>query len=174
MRIGDVGSALGKGLFAGAVGTAAMTISSAIEQKARGRDPSTTPAEAVEKVLPIEAEEGQEEDLSTMIHFAYGTAWGAPRGLLSVVGVRSPFATAVHFAAVWGGALFALPKLRVAPPVREWGAKEIVIDGWHHIVYAVATGAAFGWLDRRSSRVRMERRRGTLGHARERMVELAA
>ncbi|HYZ10959.1 MAG TPA: hypothetical protein VE962_03600 [Actinomycetota bacterium] len=90
MRIGDIASAMGKGLFAGAVGTAAMTISSTIEQKARGRDPSMTPAEAAGKVLPIEPEEGKEEQLSTLVHLAYGTAWGAPRGLLSLLGLRVP------------------------------------------------------------------------------------
>jgi hypothetical protein len=174
VRIGDVASAIGKGLFAGAVGTAAMTVSSTIEQRVRGRDPSTTPAEAVEKILPVDVEEGKEEEFSTVVHYAYGTAWGAPRGLLAVVGLRGAAATAAHFAAVWGGALFMLPRLRVTPPLKEWGAKELAIDAWHHAVYAVAAGAAFGLLDRRSSRVRAERRRGKVARARERVVELAA
>jgi hypothetical protein len=42
-----------------------------------------------------------------------------------------------------------LPALEVAPPATQWGAKEIAIDAWHHATYAVATGLAYEWLDRR-------------------------
>ena len=36
MKVGDLASSVGKGLFAGAIGTAAMTVSSTLEMKARG------------------------------------------------------------------------------------------------------------------------------------------
>jgi hypothetical protein len=173
MRIGDIAAGIGRVLFAGAVGTAAMTVSSTIEQRVRGRDPSTTPGDAVEKVLPIEIDEEEKESVSNIIHWAYGTAWGAPRGLLAVLGLSSPAATFAHFAAVWGGALVALPRLRVAPPVKEWGAREIAIDAWHHAVYALFTAAAFSWLDRRS-RARTERPRRRGERARERIAEPVA
>ena len=173
MRIGEIAAAVGKGLFAGAIGTAAMTASSTIEQKARGRKASTTPGDAVEKVLPIEIDEEEKESVSNMIHWAYGTAWGAPRGLLAVLGLSAPAATVAHFAAVWGGALVALPRLRAAPPVKEWGAREIAIDAWHHGIYALFTAAAFSWLDRRS-RARTERPRRRGERARERITELVA
>ncbi len=166
MRLGDLASAIGKGLFAGAVGTAAMTISSTIEQRLRGREPSTTPAKAVEEALPVEVEEGKEEEVSNLVHWGYGTAWGAPRGILAVLGLPAPMATAAHFAAVWGAALLTLPRLKATPPVKEWGAKEIAIDGWHHAVYAVAAGAAFSWIDRRS-RARVRQPRSTVDRVRE-------
>jgi hypothetical protein len=41
-----------------------------------------------------------------------------------------------------------LPALEVAPPLTEWGAKEIAVDALHHLVYAAATGAAYSLLDR--------------------------
>lgn len=173
MRIGDVASAAGKGLFAGAVGTAAMTISSTIEQKARGREGSTTPGDAAQEVLPIEADEGEEQRLSNLVHWAYGTAWGVPRGLLSAFGLRGPAATAVHFAAVWGGALIMLPKLRVVPPIREWGAKEVAIDAGHHVVYATVAGTAYAWLDRRS-RAPTQTRGGAVARVRRLAGQLAA
>lgn len=42
-----VSAAIGRGLLAGVVGTAAMTVSSTLEAKASGRGSSTTPADAV-------------------------------------------------------------------------------------------------------------------------------
>lgn len=41
-----------------------------------------------------------------------------------------------------------LPALEVAPPLTEWGAKEIAVDALHHLVYAATTGAAYSLLDR--------------------------
>jgi hypothetical protein len=36
-----------------------------------------------------------------------------------------------------------LPALDVAPPSIFWGATEIAIDAFHHLVYALATGFAY-------------------------------
>lgn len=41
-----------------------------------------------------------------------------------------------------------LTTLDVAPPLTEWGAKEVAIDALHHVVYAGATGIAYSLLDR--------------------------
>src|SRR5918994_6904015 len=54
MKLGDVAAAVGKGLFAGAAGTVAMTLSSTIEMKLRGRPPSSAPARAAAKLLGVE------------------------------------------------------------------------------------------------------------------------
>ena len=35
-----------------------------------------------------------------------------------------------------------LPALGVAPPFWQWGAKEVAIDTFHHLVYASATSVA--------------------------------
>lgn len=53
----------------------------------------------------------------------------------------------MNFALVWGVEQIMLPRLEVAPPVKEWGAQEVVIDGFHHLVYAAATGIAFALLE---------------------------
>ena len=55
------------------------------------------------------------------------------------------------FAAVYGTALVMLPALKVAPPVAEWGAEEIAIDAWHHLVYAAAVNAAYERMNHDSS-----------------------
>jgi hypothetical protein len=44
----------GRGLMAGFIGTAVMTVSSTVEARLRGRPPSTAPARATAKVLGIE------------------------------------------------------------------------------------------------------------------------
>ncbi len=49
---------------------------------------------------------------------------------------------------VWGSEQVMLPALEVAPPLTEWGAKEIAVDALHHLVYAATTGAAYSLLDR--------------------------
>ena len=145
VRITPVANSIGKGLVAGFAGTAAMTVSSTIEAKVRKREASTAPAKAAEKVLGIERfkNEGAEERFSNLVHWGYGTGWGVVRATLSLAGLPPAKATAAHFAAIWGNEAAMLPALDVAPPFWTWGAKEVAIDVWHHVVYAVATGVAY-------------------------------
>ncbi len=149
MRIGDVAAAFGKGLFAGVAGTAAMTVSSTLEMKLRNRGASSAPADAAAKVLGVEpVNEEAQARFSNLVHWGYGTAWGGMRGLIAAAGLSGTRATAVHLGMVWGSEQVMLPALEVAPPLTEWGAKEIAVDALHHLVYAVATGAAYSLLDR--------------------------
>jgi len=149
MKLGDVAADVGKGLFAGVVGTVAMTISSTLEMKIRGRQGSSAPAEAASKVLGVEptGDEG-EARFSNIVHWGYGTTWGAARGLIGAAGLEGPGAAAAHFGAVWGTEQVMLPALGVAPPLWRWGAKEVAIDALHHLVYAGATSVAYTALDR--------------------------
>jgi hypothetical protein len=126
-----------------------MTLSSTIEMKLRERPPSTTPADAVSKVLGIQAlDEERKQRLSNLVHFSYGTLWGSARALLDVNGIRGKDALLTYFTAVWGTALVLLPSLRVAPPVTEWSTDEIAIDAFHHLVYVTATSLAYSALKR--------------------------
>ena len=149
MKLGDVAADVGRGLFAGLLGTAAMTVSSTAEMKIRGRPASNAPAVAAGKVLGVEPrdEEG-EARFSTLVHWGYGTGWGAVRGLVGSAGLEGPAAAAAHFGAVWGAEQVMLPALNVAPPFWTWGAKEVGIDAFHHLVYATATSVAYSVLDR--------------------------
>jgi hypothetical protein len=142
--VSKVAHSIGTGLVAGLVGTAAMTVSSTIEMKVRGREASSAPAMAAEKVLGIEKfkSDAEERRFATLVHWGYGTGWGAVRGLSP----RGP--TGAHFAAVWGSEQVMLPALAVAPPVTMWGGKEVAIDAWHHAVYVVATAVAYELVDR--------------------------
>jgi len=145
IAISSTAEAIGRGLAAGFAGTAAMTISSTIEMKLRGREGSSAPADATAKVLGIDgfADDAAKARFGTLVHWGYGTGWGAVRAALDLAGLAPAKATAAHFAAIWGNEAAMLPALGVAPPFWTWGAQEVAIDVWHHVVYAVATGVAY-------------------------------
>ena len=148
--LNGVAKSVGKGLLAGLAGTAAMTVSSTIEQKLRGRPASTAPADAAAKVLGIESfpSDGAKNAFSNAVHWSYGTGWGAVRALLGQK-LSPGAATATHLAALWGSEQVMLPALEVAPPVTMWGREEVAIDGFHHLVYATATGISYELLSAR-------------------------
>lgn len=152
MRLGDTAASVGKGLFAGAAGTAAMTVSSTLEAKLRDRGSSSAPADAAGKVLGVQPrdEDGQVR-FSTIVHWSYGVSWGVVRGLLDAAGLGGSKAAGAHFAAIWGSAQVMLPSLGVAPPPWKTPPKELGIDAFHHAVYAAATSVAFAALQRSAS-----------------------
>jgi hypothetical protein len=152
MRVSTFATTVGKGLVAGFAGTAAMTVSSTLEQHLRGRAASTAPADATAKVLGISefSTPAAKNRFSNLVHWGYGTGWGVVRGLLASAGLRPAAATLAHGAAVWGNEQVMLPVLDVAPPVYLWPRQEVAIDAFHHLVYVTATGVAYGLLDRRA------------------------
>jgi hypothetical protein len=140
---------IGTGLVAGLAGTAAMTVSSTVEARIRGRAPSSAPARATAKVLGIkefetDLDRARFNDLS---HWGYGTGWGVVRGLLSSAGLSGRAAIAAHGAAIYVAAQLTLPALEIVPPSVFWGADEVAIDAFHHLVYATAAGIAYDLLD---------------------------
>lgn len=143
--------AIGRGALAGLAGTAAMTVSSTIEMKLRHRSASSAPATAAAKVLGIARfrSETSEERFGTLVHWGYGTGWGVFRGMLSAVGLSPKMAIVGHGAVMWGSEQAMLPALKVAPPLTQWGSKEISIDAWHHMVHVAATSIAYELLERR-------------------------
>ena len=136
---------IGKGLVAGFAGTAAMTVSSTLEMKLRGRAASSAPADVTAKVLGIEriSDEAAKARFSNLVHWGYGMAWGVVHGLLRCAALPPAKATAAHLVAVWGSEAAMLPALDVAPPFWTWPAEEVAIDVGHHVVYATATGLAY-------------------------------
>lgn len=150
VRLGGLAASVGKGLAAGVAGTAAMTVSSTLEAKLRGREASTTPARAASKVLGVApVDEDGERRFNTLVHWGYGTGWGAARGVLGAVGLGGIPATLAHLAAVWGGEQIVLPATGAGSPATQWGSTEVAIDLWHHLVYVGGVGMAYAWLDRR-------------------------
>ena len=146
--LGELGSAIGIGLLAGLAGTAAITLSQAIEMKITKRKPSEVTLKVADETIGVKpAGEDQKELLSQEIHWTYGTGWGIARGIIGLAGLKGLPATAVHFAAIWGTEMLMLPAFKAGPPVTEQEPKDIAIDALHHAVYALAAGAAFDALD---------------------------
>jgi hypothetical protein len=148
-RIGMLPASIGKGLVAGFAGTAAMTVSSTLEARLRGRAASSAPARATAKVLGIKEFDSPlaQARFNDISHWGYGTGWGIVRGVLAAAGLTPRAATAAHGAAIYGAAQVTLPVLEIAPPVVFWPKQEIAIDAFHHAVYAAATGLAYALID---------------------------
>jgi hypothetical protein len=89
------------------------------------------------------------------MHFAYGSAWGIPRGLMSLSGMNGLAATGMHFAAVQATAMGMLPALKITSPPTESGKKELSLELTHHLVYAIVMSLAFHLLDTRSERAEL-------------------
>jgi hypothetical protein len=149
-RADTLATAIGRGLVAGLAGTAAMTISSTVEARLRGRAFSTAPARATAKALGIREFDSDlaQARWSDLSHWGYGTGWGVVRGLLGALPMSPRAATVVHGAAIYGAAQVTLPALEIAPPSIFWGAREVAIDAFHHAIYAAVTGAAHTALTR--------------------------
>jgi hypothetical protein len=144
-RVGRVAEAIGRGLVAGAVGTAAMTVSSTVEMKLRGRQPSTAPAKAVGRLLGVQPTGRKgEQRFATVAHSLTGVSLGGARGLLDAAGVRR-LVTAVPstFAIVMTPELVLAPALGATDPPWRWGLAETAISAFHHVVWAGATEAAY-------------------------------
>jgi hypothetical protein len=147
--LGWIAANVGMGVAAGLAGTVAMTIAQTVEMKVTKREASPTPAKAVKKVFDIRpVDQKAESRLANLTHFAYGSSWGAVRGLLGAFGLQPGIATGVHLAAVQSTEYAMLPGLKLSPPVTKWGAKAVLTDNLFHVVYATATGLAFEWLRR--------------------------
>src|SRR5688572_30890642 len=91
-------TSIGRGLLAGLAGTAAMTVSSSLEARLRGRPASSAPARATTKVLGIREFDSElaYNRFSDLSHWGYGTGWGVVRGLLAATGMSPRHATLAH------------------------------------------------------------------------------
>ncbi|MGY4536421.1 hypothetical protein ACVW0P_000828 [Mucilaginibacter sp. UYNi724] len=156
---GTLGAAIGKGLIAGVVATAAMTLSQMIEMKITKREPSDATLKVAEDTAGFKPASKQDKQLlSQEIHWSYGTAWGVARGLIGLTGLKGFSASLVHFGAVWGTALVMLPKHDASKPINQQKPQEIAIDVLHHGIYAITAGLVYDALDAGSRRERKVRK----------------
>lgn len=142
--------AVTRGLVAAAAGTGAMTAVQTAYYKAAGAEPSATPAEVgkriVEGVLRREVPEERTGALNQGMHWAYGTSWGVPYGI--VAGSRRRPASALRsglaFAlAVWGAGRAQMTAMQIAPPPWEDPPSSLVTDVGFHVAYGLAAAAVF-------------------------------
>ena len=145
--------ALARGLVAASVGTAAMTSVQVAYLRATGGEPSSAPGDVGRKLLSEVADQkvprGRRAAFNQAMHVLYGTAWGAPFGLLNrTPGPRtpSPLGGLGLGAAVWGVSLVQLPLLGIAPPPWRQPVSSLLPDLAFHLVYGTATAAVHGAL----------------------------
>lgn len=145
--------AVGKGLVAGAVGTAAMTAVQTAVAKGRDQGDSTTPAEVAKRiirgVLQRDVPDEQTALLNNVMHWSYGTSWGAVYGLVQGTVAGSALKHgAVFGTGVWSASLVQLPAMKLAPPVWEYPPTELALEVGFHVVYGLGVAAAYAALDR--------------------------
>jgi hypothetical protein len=139
--------AVARALAAGAAGTAAMTVYQTAVAKLRGSEASTAPAEVGKRVIRgvfhRRFDESQTPLLNNVMHWGYGTGWGAAYALTE--GIEAPvLPRGLAFGTlVWGASLLELPAMKLAPPVWDYPAAELAFDVSAHLVYGIAVAAAY-------------------------------
>ena len=145
MSTSSVARAATRGMLAGAVGTAAMTLTQRLEMSLSGRAPSTVPGQVGAHLLPG-ADPTTPADvarLNTPVHWGHGITMGAVHGVLDEAGLHGPAASAAHFALVWGGDAALYRALGIADAPWRWSRDELAADVLHKGVYAAVTGAVY-------------------------------
>ena len=131
----------GKGLVAGAVGVAVMTLGEKVEQAFTHRPNSLVPAHTLERLLGLPSKpDGQRRGFNLAMHWSQGIALGALRGVMAEGGLRGP----------WASAMFMVVRLTadqtqenitgVGAPPWTWPRSELLTDLLHKGIYGFATG----------------------------------
>ena len=132
-----------RGLVAGAVGVAAMTLAEKLEQAITGRPNSYVPAHTLERLLGLPARPDRERlGLNWAMHWGQGIALGAVRALMAERGIRGPVGSFIHLNLRLLNDQTLENATGVGAPPWTWPVEEQVIDLLHKAVYAFATGAA--------------------------------
>ena len=133
-----------KGLAAGAVGTAAMTVSEKLEQSKTGREDSmiTTEVGAI-LVKPTLTTGTQAAQLGNAVHWMHGITWGALRGLFALTPLSVFAASALHYVALWTSDVALYRVLKIQPRPDKWGVQPLATDLFHKLVLSVVTSLVF-------------------------------
>lgn len=156
--------AIGRGLAAGAVGTAAMTAWQTLSAKLRGggeesggspgqepKDPweeAPAPAKVAKRLAEAVFEKQIPADkvgiVSEAMHWGYGTSWGAAYGLFAGSARRSTLRGGLAFgAAVWTSSYAQLVPMGLYEPPWKYRPRQLALDLSYHLVYGAATAGAY-------------------------------
>lgn len=166
-------AAAGRGLVAGAIGTAAMTawqefaarLQSAASAEEAGSDEGQQDGgdEAAWEHAPAPAQVARRiaegvfhrrlpprsiPAVAQAMHWAYGTGWGALYGVLR----DSTDARGLREGAAWGAAVWTASYIQLVPlglyqPPWKYPPKELALDLSYHLVYGAALVAAYRALE---------------------------
>jgi hypothetical protein len=153
--------AVTRGLAAGLLGTALFTVYRTLRgqgevespEEARGTDWSEAPPPAqvghrlVEGVFQHDVPREQGGRLQMIVHFAYGTFWGAIYGLVHESRKGSAAVDGVGLAAAVVATDYTLlPVMGLYRPPWEYPPETIAKDFAEHVVYGVSVAGAYGLL----------------------------
>jgi hypothetical protein len=150
-------TAVVQGLCAGAIGTAVFTAYQLATGTAGGDEQPKDWSEAPEpaQVGQRVAEGVFQEDvplekadlLTQVVHWLYGTGWGAVYGLLEE-SIRQPVVSGVALTgAVVATDYTLLPAMKLYRPPWRYPAKTLAADAGRHLIHGLATAAAFRALE---------------------------
>lgn len=160
--------AIGRGLVAGAIGTAAMTGWQTLAGKLQGaaegsggsegsssgeepKDPweeASAPAKVAKRVLEgvFEQEVGPDKIglLTQAMHWGYGTSWGAAYGVLAGTAGRSTVRGGLAFGTgVWASSYAQLVPMGLYEPPWKYPPQTLALDLSYHLVYGTGVAAAY-------------------------------
>jgi hypothetical protein len=139
-----------RGLVAGAVGTAAMTLHQRLRQgPSSGGEPGWNVAPAPAQVarlalqrVGIDPPAARIPLLTNAMHWLYGTGWGAGYALLAADADEEPWAGPAFGLLVWALSYVQLVPLGIYEPPWEYEPAELVDDVGYHLTYGTATALA--------------------------------
>ena len=141
------GSAMARGMVAGAAGVAAMTLGEKLEQLVTGRPNSFVPAHTLERLLGLpERPDSERLGLNWTMHWGQGIFLGAVRGMMAERGFRGPVGSFMYMNLRLLNDQTLENATGVGAPPWTWPVDEQAIDLLHKAVYAFTTGAVADWL----------------------------
>jgi hypothetical protein len=157
-------AALLQGLVAGAVGTAVFTGYQALIGKRTGTkqprrwadapQPAQVGRRVAEGLFQRKVTLAQVPTLTQVVHWAYGTAWGAAYAVIEE-SVGRPLVSGVTLAtAVTAADYTLLPAMKLYDPPWEHDPTTLAKDFGHHLVHGLAVAGAYRLLDAAFSRSR--------------------
>jgi hypothetical protein len=153
---------LARGVVAGVAGTTVMTAVQETVARLRGSadenggpptwDDAPAPAKVARKVLEGVFEAPQPTSriplLTNVMHWGYGTAWGAVYGVVQGTVRGRPLLHGPLFgAAVWVISYVQLVPMGLYQPPWEYDVETIGVDLSYHLAYGLGVAAAFDALD---------------------------
>jgi hypothetical protein len=167
-------AALGNGVLAGIVGTAAMDLlwyrrykrdggedglldwefSAGTESYEQAGAPAQVGKHLVEGFLQTELDPHTARSMNNAVHWATGIGWGTLHGLLAASATKEPPARygLATGATAWFSSYALLAPAKLYKPMRQYPPSVLGKDLSAHLLYGLATGAAFRLLSRRKRR----------------------
>ncbi len=155
---------VGRGILAGAAGTAAMDLvlyrryrdgggtqpfpdwelSAGLDDWEQAAAPAQVGRRIVEGLFRIELDPRWARSANNLMHWAYGLAWGAQYGLVTG-SLRKPRPAygLVLGPVVWGSGYVVLPLAKLYKPIWEYDTTTLANDLSAHLVYGLTTGVVF-------------------------------